>query len=217
MPLTADRISHSYGGGKQILDDVSLEVADGESVALMGPSGSGKTTLLSIMGLLLRPSTGRVLIDATAVPETGSRREAIRSAAVGWIFQTTNALGRRTTLENAALGLLAAGRSLTDAESSARRALNDVGLAEVADMPARSLSGGELQRMCVARALTSEPRFILADEPTGQLDRATSVVVLDALWAVASDRGVGIVVATHDTLVAERCGRVVTIVDGRLA
>lgn len=212
--LTLQGISHRYGSGPVVLGDIDLTIAPGESVALTGPSGSGKTTLLSIMGLLTSPRDGTVFLDNTAVPTGGPERGRLRAEAYAWVFQTVNVLGHRTARDNAALGLLARGVPCVEASRRAEDALEAVGLAEHAAARVVDLSGGELQRVCIARAVASAPRFVLADEPTGQLDHATSERALDALWS-ARHPDTSIVIATHDGSVACRCDRVIGLVDGR--
>lgn len=192
---------------------VEVEVGDGESVALMGPSGSGKTTLLSILGLLTAPAEGSVLLDGR---EVGTQDAAeLRTSQFAWVFQTANALLRRSALENASLQLLARGAARESAVAVASAELERVGVGHLTGRPARLLSGGELQRVCIARALAAAPRWILADEPTGQLDHATTLEVSAALIQ-GRPIETGLIVATHDPEVAARCGRVIRLVDGRI-
>jgi ABC-type lipoprotein export system ATPase subunit len=212
MSLELRHITHSYRSGVPVLSDVSLTVSTGESVALTGPSGSGKTTLLGIIGLLTAPTSGELLFDGAA-PPGGPARDASRSGAFGWVFQTANALPRRSALDNAALGLLVRGASHLQARAGGTAALEAVGVGRLAGNEARTLSGGELQRVCIARALAARPAYILADEPTGQLDHVTTLEVIAALLDRRPD-GTGVILATHDLEVARRCDRVITIVDG---
>lgn len=210
MSLRVSRVAQRYGNGPMVLVDVDLEVEADDTLAIVGPSGSGKTTLLSIMGGLLRPTEGEVVLDGFVVG-----RDELPSGSLSWVFQTINLLGRRTALDNVALGLLALGWSLDEARERARTALEAVGLRGMEDRPAMTLSGGEAQRVGVARALAGQPRYVLADEPTGQLDRSTSMLVADAFFA-ARPAGTAIVIASHDPSLAERCRRRYEIVDGRL-
>jgi ABC-type lipoprotein export system ATPase subunit len=215
VPLTLRNVAHRYAAGLPwVVRGIDLEVADGESVALMGPSGSGKTTLLSILGLLTHPAEGEVLLDGE--PITNSRAASgLRTTQFSWVFQTANALLRRSAVENAALQLLARGAAPEGAHKIARIELERVGVGHLAGRPARLLSGGELQRVCIARALAAAPRWILADEPTGQLDHATTLEVGSAL---IENRPIGtsVILATHDPEVAARCERIVRLVDGAI-
>lgn len=211
--LTLEGVSHRYGRGPLVLNGIDATFGAGETVALMGPSGSGKTTLLSICGLLTDPTSGVVLVDGEPISGTGRHRDRLRSELFSWVFQTVNVLGTRTARDNTALGLLARGTPRAEASRAADEALAAVGLMDRATDRVTDLSGGELQRVCVARAMASVPRFVLADEPTGQLDHATSVLVLDALWA-ARDPDTTLIIATHDPVVAQRCERVINLIDG---
>lgn len=214
MSLAVVEVGHRYSSrGGAVLAGVTLTIAPGESVALMGPSGSGKTTLLGILGLLFAPSEGTVLFDGSPVP--GRRRTALRAGSFAWVFQGTNVIPRRTALDNAALGLLARGASRAEAEEAAGEALAVVGVGHLWAKPANTLSGGELQRVCVARAIAARPRFILADEPTGQLDHANTEGVIEALVANRPP-GSAVVIATHDPEVAAYCDRIVRLRDGRV-
>ena len=213
MSIVLAGIGHTYAGRAPVLRDVSLAIGDDETVALTGPSGSGKTTLLAIIGLLMAPTAGRVLFDRKVPPRPGEALDRFRAVTFGWVFQTANALPRRTALDNAALGLLVQGHSHAEARGEALGALDAVGVGHLAAKDARTLSGGELQRVCIARALATRPKYVLADEPTGQLDHATTLEVITALL----DRrlpGTGVILATHDMEVARRCDRVITLVDG---
>lgn len=211
--LQVGDVSHRYGKGPLVLDHVDVVVESGEAVALMGPSGSGKTTLLSIMGLLTRPVSGSVAVDGSRLPRRGRRLDVARAELFSWVFQTVNVLGQRTATDNAALGLLARGVPRSRAADRANTALAAVGLADRNRDDVTELSGGELQRVCIARAMAATPRFVLADEPTGQLDHATSELVVDALWE-ARHSDTALVIATHDPMVAERCDRVIRLADG---
>lgn len=209
--LQLEGVTHQYRpGAPAVIRDVSLEIGRGESVSIVGPSGSGKTTLLAILGLLLPPSSGVLRIDGR---EVGRDAGALRTRHFGWVFQTSNVLARRSVADNAMLGLLARGWQVEEARPQALRFLDAVGLAAMADRRAHTLSGGELQRLCVARALAPEPRFVLADEPTGQLDRATTREVVAALLDGRAAE-TSVIIVTHDPTVARRCERVLGIDDG---
>jgi ABC-type lipoprotein export system ATPase subunit len=210
-------VSHTYGAGlPAVLRGLSLTINPGEAVALMGPSGSGKTTVLTILGLLVTPSEGQVLLDGGPLPRRGPSLARLRAREFGWVFQSVNVLPRRSALDNAALALLIRGDSPRAARREAASALEAVGIGGLAAQPVHTLSGGELQRVCIARALAARSRFILADEPTAQLDRANTEGVIEAL---VNNRppGTALVVATHDPEVASRCDRTLRLVDGALA
>ncbi|MBI5949280.1 MAG: ATP-binding cassette domain-containing protein [Chloroflexi bacterium] len=214
--LELREIWHRYGShSPPVLRGVSMRVEPGESIALMGPSGSGKTTLLTVLGLLVEPTGGEVRLDGRVLPKKGAELARLRAAEFGWVFQSVNVLPRRSALDNAALGLLARGTASADAKRAAEGALEAVGIGSLARQPVHTLSGGELQRVCIARVLAARPRFILADEPTGQLDGANTEGVIAAL---VNNRplGTSVVIATHDPLVAGHCDRVLRLVDGEI-
>ncbi len=215
MSLTAIDISHQYNiTDRPVLENVTVRIEDGESVALLGPSGSGKSTLLGILGLLHTPSAGDVAVDDITVTTDRSAIHALRSD-MGWVLQGSNLLGRRTALDNVVLTLLAKGISRTDAEPTATELLQRVGLGHRINTPVRLLSGGEAQRVSIARAFLSQPRWVLADEPTGQLDHATTNDIINAVLEARSAT-TSLIVATHDHRLAERCDRVFEIIDGHL-
>lgn len=209
MRIVARDIHHRYGRrGEWVLRGVSLEVgAEAGSVALMGPSGSGKTTLLSILGGLQPPTKGTILLDG---------RSSSLLDSVSWIHQAAHGLGHRSVIDNVTIGLLANGTARRQTQHEAHDILDVVGLGHRTSASARTLSGGEMQRLGIARALAKGDRFILADEPTGQLDHTTSAKVLDALFAGTS-RGLSIIVATHDSFVADRCDEVYDVDQGLIS
>lgn len=205
MRLVADDVVVRYPKTRRdVLAGASLSVRQGESVAVLGPSGSGKSTLLAVLGGLVRPSAGTARVEADH-PAT------LRDVS-SWVLQTVNVLPERSALDNVAVAGLARGLTHAQARHVAAVRLAAVGLGERADEPARLLSGGEVQRVVIARALASGRPFVLADEPTGQLDRSSSDLVLDALFTTSG--GAGVVVVTHDPVVADRCGRCARIEDG---
>lgn len=206
MRLTATGLRFAFGP-RTILDGVELSVSTGEVVAVTGPSGMGKTTLLAIMGGLLAPQGGEVVIEGE------DARRAV-GGGVSWVLQTLNVLPQRTVLDNVVLGAFGDGADRGASEQRANDALASVGLAGFGATRMGQLSGGETQRAIIARCLVSSRPFILADEPTGQLDRATTRVVADALTLAAADRG--ILLVTHDPDVAALCDRVYHLDDGRL-
>lgn len=206
MSLELRNITFSYRGMAQpVLEDVSLSVADGESVAVMAPSGQGKSTLLAIAGLLLTPQQGQVRLDDDVVSAALGRR--LRGDRIQLILQSVNLLPRRSVLDNVVLPALAHGLDRIEAEERAIRLLDAVGV-RLPDRPARTLSGGQAQRVGVARALVTQPRLVLADEPTANLDAATATDVARVLLTTTRT---STLVATHDPSVAELADRVVTL------
>jgi len=198
------------------LAGVSLEVREGEKLAIMGPSGSGKTTLLSILGCLDRPTRGEHLFDGRRVEGLGDDElSRLRNRSIGFVFQSFHLIPQLTVAENVETPLLYEGASPAQWRPRALRALERVGLAARADHRPSELSGGEAQRAAIARALVTEPRLLLADEPTGNLDTATGeeiAALLDELHA----RGRTVVIVTHNEALARRAERVVRLRDGRV-
>ena len=219
--LRVENVARTYLVGDMevhALRGVSLEVEAGEFVAIMGSSGSGKSTLMSILGCLDRPSSGKVLlsgVDVTALDETELAR--IRSERIGFVFQSFSLLPRTSALENVGLPLYyMAGRRAHGAarQERARSALRLLGLGDVERNTPGQLSGGQQQRVAIARALINEPQMLLADEPTGNLDTRTSHEIMETLVRLNRERGVTIVVVTHETDIAAYADRVVTVRDG---
>ena len=198
-----------------ILEDVSFSIAPGEAVAIVGASGSGKSTLLGLLAGLDSPSGGTVKIrgqDLFALDEDG--RAALRGTCLGFVFQSFQLLPALTALENVMLPLELAGRS--DARREAEAWLGRVGLAgRLAHYP-RQLSGGEQQRVAVARAFAPRPALVLADEPTGNLDVATGEAVIELMLSLNAESGTTLVLVTHDHALAARCGRTLRLASGRL-
>jgi putative ABC transport system ATP-binding protein len=217
--LDLDGVGKTYGAGSTaltVLHDVDLGVDAGDYLAVVGPSGSGKSTLLHVMGALDRPTTGRVRLagdDVTAMSDAALSR--VRAVHLGFVFQQFFLLDGRSAVENVADGLLYQGVRRAERLRRAREALDRVGLGARAGHTPAELSGGECQRVAVARALVHAPRILLADEPTGNLDQASGAAVLD-LFDTLHDEGATIVVVTHDEHVAGRLPRVVSMRDGRV-
>jgi len=204
--------------GPLVLNDVSLRVAPGESVAVVGPSGSGKSTLLNIIGALDRPTFGRVLLDGRDLSQLSEWELAtIRNREIGFIFQLHHLLPQCTVLENVLVPTLAGGGPPgQDLEERARRLLERVGLAERMTYRPGQLSGGERQRVAVVRALINRPKLLLADEPTGSLDRASAENLAQLLVELNREEGVALIVVTHALNLAARMARVFELRDGRL-
>lgn len=200
------------------LQGLDLAVASGEFIALVGASGSGKSTLLNILGGLDKPSAGRARVsDFDLVAMTESDRTAYRRSTIGFVWQQTsrNLLPYLSAAENVAMPMLLAGSSTRDRRTRAMELLDAVGLADRHDHKPTQLSGGEQQRVAVAIALANDPRVLFADEPTGELDTATSTELFDVMRQVNEEHGVTIVVVTHDPQVADHVRRTVAIRDGR--
>lgn len=206
-----------YRGDHVVLHPASLALHQGESVALMGPSGCGKTTLLHILGLLDRPSSGRLVFANEEKPwqTPGARRAALRLEYIGFIFQQSNLMPYLSARENVALPRWRLEGDHRAALTRADSLLEQFGLAHRAHAKSATLSLGEAQRVATARALINEPAIIFADEPTGSLDSVSTDAVLDALVMVCS-RGTTLLVATHDPDVAARTTRIIRMRDGRL-
>ena len=222
-PVTAPLI-HAQGlvftaaaasGPVQVLRGLDLTVAAGEAVGIVGPSGSGKTSLLMLLAGLERPTGGKLSVagrDLGGLDEDALAR--FRRQEVGIVFQAFHLVPTMTALENVAVPLEFAGRR--DAFDRAAAALKDVGLGHRLEHYPGQLSGGEQQRVALARAVVAEPRLILADEPTGNLDRTTGAVVMDLLFDLRARMGTTLLLITHDPLLADRCERQVRIEDGRI-
>ncbi len=200
------------------LRGVSLEVQPGERVALLGKSGSGKSTLLNLLGGIDQPTAGGLHVAGRDLGNLPGRELArFRSAAVGMIFQSFNLIPSRTALENVELPMVFAGRPPRERRAEARRALEAVGLGERLHHRPTQLSGGEAQRVAVARALVNRPRILLADEPTGNLDSATAREVIDLITDHVRTRGTTLLLVTHDEELAAGCtDRVVRLRDGQV-
>jgi putative ABC transport system ATP-binding protein len=198
------------------LDDVSLRITHGELVAIVGPSGSGKSTLLNVMGTLDRPTDGIVAIDGVDTAKRPDDEVAgIRSRKIGFVFQQFFLLPGMSAVDNVANGLLYQGVGLRERQRRSAEALDRVGLGHRLEHPPNHLSGGERQRVAVARALVHRPAFVLADEPTGNLDSRSTKAVMDLIRDL-NDEGTTIVVITHDQAIAASLPRQVAVLDGRI-
>ena len=216
--LRADGLTKTVTSGDApltILDDVTFDIAPGESVAIVGASGSGKTTLLGLLAGLDRPSEGEVWIGGHALSGLDEdARAALRQRLLGFVFQSFQLLPALTALENVMLPLELAGAG--DAAGRARSWLDRVGLAKRTTHYPKQLSGGEQQRVAIARAFAGDPKLLMADEPTGNLDGATGAEIADLMFGLNRERGTTLVLVTHDDALASRCTRRLSLASGRL-
>jgi lipoprotein-releasing system ATP-binding protein len=213
-------LTRSYVTGPrtlEVLKGADLEVVPGELVGLVGPSGSGKSSLLHAAGLLEHPTAGTIIIDGEDCSQlSDAARTRIRLRDIGFVYQFHHLLPELTALDNVALPLMIAGKPKRQAQERAGTLLTELGLAERLTHQPAQLSGGEQQRVAVARALANSPRLLLCDEPTGNLDPATSLAVFQALHDLARQHGVAAVVATHNLELTSYMDRVMALRDGRL-
>ena len=203
----------------EALRGVSLEIEDGEFVAVIGPSGSGKSTLMHILGCLDRPTSGRYLLGEKDVSEISpDERASLRNRQIGFVFQSFNLLPRTPAVENVELPLLYNGGKLSRSQrrSRALEMLASLGLSDRALHRPNQLSGGQQQRVAIARALVNSPGLLLADEPTGNLDSQTSREIMDLFRRLNAERGLTLVVITHERNIAECASRIIELRDGRV-
>lgn len=212
-----DRIYKTAAGPLTVLEGASLTVGKGELVGLVAPSGTGKSTLLHVAGLLELPDSGDVLVDGRACGGLSDLdRTDIRRRNVGFVYQFHHLLPEFSALENVALPQMVSGKSARDANDAAAKLLERVELTARASHRPAKLSGGEQQRVAVARALANDPTILLADEPTGNLDPGTSGIVFDLLLEMVRERGMSALIATHNIDLAGRMDRVVTLQGGKI-
>lgn len=216
--VSCQGVTRTYEGNVPVvaLQPASFSIVAGEQIAVYGPSGSGKSTLLNLLGLLDAPSNGTYELlgeNTTELNEAG--RAGLRANGIGFVFQSFHLLAGRTAVENVELGLLYLGASRRTRNSRAREVIDRVGLTPRADSDVSLLSGGERQRVAIARAIVHEPKLLLADEPTGNLDSATSERVLELLDELNAD-GFTQIIVTHDEAIAARASRRFRVLDGHL-
>jgi lipoprotein-releasing system ATP-binding protein len=220
--LRVEGVVRDYGGGPhpvtRALAGVTLELGRGELAALVGPSGSGKSTLLNIIGLLDRPTAGRVVLDGTdATPLDERALTKLRGRTLGFVFQFHHLLPAFTAIENVMLPAWGdEGVPSPGMRARAAAMLEAVGLSDRMTFKATDLSGGQQQRVAIARALSRRPALVLADEPTGNLDTVSSDEVFELMRRFNQELGTTFLVVTHDARIADRCNRVIEIVDGRI-
>ncbi|ODU06330.1 MAG: macrolide ABC transporter ATP-binding protein [Thiobacillus sp. SCN 63-1177] len=213
-------ITKTYGRGQaafQALKGIDLLIGQGDFVAIMGPSGSGKSTAMNILGCLDTPSSGSYEFQGVHVERlTRNQRALLRRNYLGFVFQGFNLLARTTALENVELPLIYRGEAAAARHAAARAALAQVGLQGWEDHTPGELSGGQQQRVAIARAIVTRPAVLLADEPTGNLDTHTSQEILDLIGALNRERGITVLMVTHEPDMAAHAKRVVRFVDGRV-
>lgn len=212
-----ERTYKTSAGALQVLRGTDLKIAPGELVGLVGPSGSGKSTLLHTAGLLEEPEAGQVFLDgADCLKLNEAGRTAIRRLKIGFVYQFHHLLPEFNAIDNVAMPLMIAGIRKKEARERAARLLDEMGLAERVDHQPAQLSGGEQQRVAIARALANDPRLVIADEPTGNLDPATTERVFATLIKMVREEGAGVLVATHNLALIRHMDRVLTLQDGKL-
>jgi putative ABC transport system ATP-binding protein len=216
MSIRLERVVKSYTGGVTALNGVSVEVADGDRVAVVGPSGSGKTTMLTILGTLERPTEGKITVEGVDIGAASDRELAgLRAHRIGFVFQAFHLQESMSVLENVANGMLYTGVPSRERRAAARWALERVGLGRRIDFRSKQLSGGERQRVAIARALAKRPAIVLADEPTGNLDSKSGGGVLELLHELGEE-GSTLVLITHDETIAAGFPRRLQMRDGEI-
>lgn len=218
--IEVSNLSKSYKTGDIeviALREITFKIESGEYISIMGPSGSGKSTLMNILGCIDTPTSGSYRLDGQEVSTLDDEGLAtIRNQKVGFVFQTYNLLPRLTALANVELPLVYSGTGRNERRERALKALERVGLSDRVNHKPNELSGGQSQRVAIARALVNNPSIILADEPTGNLDRATGSDIINLFQKLNSEFGVTLVIVTHDQEVGKSAGRLVQLVDGRI-
>ena len=219
MILELKNVFKNYYRGKTeipVLKDINLEVEEGEYLAIMGPSGSGKTTLMNLIGCLDTPTSGDYILNGRKINELDDNALAeIRNREIGFVFQNFHLLPKMNALDNVALPLLYAGVKQKERRERAAEALKAVGLEDRVQFMPNQLSGGQCQRVAIARAMVTNPKLLLADEPTGALDTASGNQIME-IFRELSEKGMTIIMITHELAVAERAEKICRILDGQL-
>lgn len=220
MMLEAKDLSKTYfsdGVDYQALRNVDVTIAKGECIAIVGKSGSGKSTLMHLLACLDAPTDGTVYFDGGDTSSlTEKQKNKLRNEKFGFVFQQFFLNGRDTVLENVVLPMRIRGSSNSQIAADASDALDSVGLADKTHKKAKDLSGGEKQRVCIARAIVGRPQVIFADEPTGNLDSLTGAAVEEMLFGLNRNNGITLVIVTHDDELAQKCDRIIEMKDGRI-
>lgn len=218
--LEARNLSKTYssdGVDYEAVKNVNLSVGSGDCLAIVGKSGSGKSTLMHLLACLDMPTAGNVLVDGGDTSRLSEKaKNRLRNEKFGFVFQQFFLNGRETVFENIMLPLKIRGASSSRITADTHEAIAAVGLDDKRFKKAKDLSGGEKQRVCIARALVGKPQVIFADEPTGNLDSATGAAVEDMLFRMNREKGITLVIVTHDSDLAQKCGRVIEMKDGRI-
>ena len=218
--LEANNITKIYQmGAVQVhaLRGLSLDIKKGEVVSIMGPSGSGKSTLMNILGCLDKPTSGEYILNGEVVSQLNSNQLAdVRNRQVGFVFQTYNLLARATALMNVVLPLRYSRNGHHNPQNKAKIVLETVGLGDRIHHKPSELSGGQQQRVAIARALANDPSILLADEPTGNLDSTSGKEIMDLLLKLNNEKGVTLIIVTHDSMIASKTQRTIEIFDGKV-
>ncbi len=223
MRIRLEHVTHVYAGSDesapvQVLDDVCLDIGSGEFAVLMGASGSGKSTLLNLIGAVDRPSAGRILLGDQETSSLDERQlTMLRRISIGYVFQFFNLIPTLNVFENIAFPLSLARRSPVDIERRVQEMLERIGLPQRARHYPNELSGGEMQRVAIGRAIIHRPSLLLADEPTGNLDSRNGELVLDLIRTIHEEEKLTVILATHSERAASRGGRIIHIADGRVS
>lgn len=214
------KINRHFKNGDEtnhILKDIDIHIDEGEFIAIMVPSGSGKSTLINILGFIDRGYEGDYLFNGDNYKKASDNRLAtIRNLTVGFVFQNFKLIQNNTILENVSIPLIYNGMSSKDRKAKVLKGLEDVGLHQKEDLLPNKLSGGQQQRVAIARAIINEPKFIIADEPTGALDSKTSKDIMDLFVSLNKEKGTTMIMVTHDREVANKADRIIHILDGRV-
>ncbi len=217
--IQLDNITRTYQVGEEkvhALDNVNLRIEAGDYLSIMGPSGSGKSTLLNVIGLLDRPDTGNYFLNDTAVTSLTEEQQAkIRQQTIGFIFQSFHLVPRLTAAENIELPMLLAGIAPTERKQRVEKVLHNTGLSDRANHRPDQLSGGQRQRVAIARATIMQPQILLADEPTGNLDRKSGEEIIEVLETL-NTQGISLLIVTHDPELGRRASREIKMIDGKI-
>jgi putative ABC transport system ATP-binding protein len=215
--IRVSNLSKSYLVNQPVLKQIEFDIEQGEFVAIMGQSGSGKSTLMYLLGCLDAASSGRYLLGGRDTAALSADQLAeLRNRTIGFVFQSFNLLPRSSVLDNVALPLLYAGKNKAERNQQAAAMLRKLGLTEMAERWPNQLSGGQQQRVAIARALVTEPKLILADEPTGNLDSQTGREVMAIFQALNQNQGITIILVTHEAEIARYARRIIRVADGQM-